>query len=146
MTVQQLIGSRFDVFSIRDDVTVHDAARYLRDRQVRSVGVFDANRKLVGVVSQSDISDKVAAENKCPAWMRVGEVMSTELVTVTPDRSLHECLRLMEQNAIYHLVVLDAVGTYRGMLSVSDLLKVIASDEKARADMLEAFVFERPSV
>ncbi len=146
MTVMDLIGSRSDVFSVRDDVTVHDAARYLRERQVRSVGVLDANDKLVGVVSQSDISDKVAAENKCPAWMRVSEIMSTDLVTVVPDRSLPDCLRLMEHNAIYHLLVVDAGGAYRGMRSVSDLLKVIASDEKARADMLEAFVFERPSV
>ena len=146
MTVMELIGGRSDVFAIRDDVTVHEAARYLRDREVRSVGVLDAGGKLVGVVSQSDISDKVAVENKCPAWMRVGEIMSTTLVTVTPDRSLHDCLRLMEHNAIYHLLVVDAAGAYRGMLSVSDLLKVIASDEKARADMLEAFVFERPSV
>ena len=146
MTVKELIGGRSDVFSIRDDVTVHDAARYLRDREVRSVGVLDAGGKLVGVVSQSDISDKVAAENKCPAWMRVSEIMSTTLVTVTPDRSLHDCLRLMEHNAIYHLLVVDAAGKHCGMLSVSDLLKVIASDEKARADMLEAFVFERHSV
>jgi len=146
MTVKDLIGSRSDVFSIRDDVTVHDAARYLRERQVRSVGVLDAGGRLVGVVSQADISDKVAAENKCPAWMRVSEIMSTDLVTVTPDRTLHDCLKLMEQNAIYHLLVVDAGGRYRGMLSVSDLLKVIASDEKARADMLEAFVFERPSL
>jgi predicted transcriptional regulator len=146
MTVMDLIGSRSDVFSVRDEVTVHEAARYLRDRQVRSVGVLDANQQLVGVVSQSDISDKVAAENKCPAWMRVGEIMSTDLVTVTTDRSLHDCLRLMEANAIYHLLVVDGGGAYRGMLSVSDLLKVIASDEKARADMLELLVFERPSV
>jgi CBS domain-containing protein len=143
MTVMDLIGSRSEVFSVRDDVTVHDAARYLRDRQVRSVGVLDEGGRLVGVVSQADISDKVAAENKCPAWMRVAEVMSTELVTVTPEQSLHDCLKLMEFNAIYHLLVVDEGGAFRGMLSVSDLLKVIASDEKARADMLEAFVFER---
>jgi CBS domain-containing protein len=143
MTVQQLIGSRSEVYSIREDMTVYDAARYLRDRQVRSVGVLDAGGRLAGVVSQSDISDKVAAENKCPAWMRVSEIMSVGLVSVTPDRSLHDCLRLMEQNGIYHLLVRDAAGTYRGMLSVTDLLSVIASDEKARADMLEAFLFER---
>jgi CBS domain-containing protein len=75
--------------------------------------------------------------------MRVPEIMSTRLVTVTPDQSLHDCLRLMEQNGIYHLLVLDQSGGYRGMLSVTDLLSVIASDEKARADMLEAFMFER---
>ena len=145
MTVLDLIGSRSDVFSIRDDVTVHDAARYLRERSVRSVGVLDANGRLIGVVSQSDISDKVAAENKCPAWMRVSEIMSTGLVTVTPDHPLNDCLRLMEQNGIYHLLVVDPGGVYRGMLSVTDLVTVIASDEKARADMLEAFLFERPA-
>jgi len=110
---------------------------------VRSVGVLDAARRLVGVVSQSDISDKVAAENKCPAWMRVSEIMSTGLVTVTPDRSLRDCLRLMEQHGIYHLVVVESDGSFRGMLSVTDLVTAIASDEKARADMLEAFLFER---
>jgi CBS domain-containing protein len=143
MTVRDLIGGRTDVYSIRDDTTVHDAARYLRDRQMRSVGVIDARGGLVGVVSQSDISDKVAAENKCPAWMRVSEIMSTGLITVTPDDALNDCLRLMEQNGIYHLLVVDGQSRYRGMLSVTDLLTVIASDEKARADMLEAFLFER---
>jgi CBS domain-containing protein len=143
MTVLDLIGSRSDVYSIRNDTTVHEAARYLRARQVRSVGVVDASGRLVGVVSQSDISDKVAAENKCPAWMHVSEIMTTALVSVTPDRPLNDCLRLMEQHSIYHLVVVEANGTFRGMLSVTDLLTVIASDEKARADMLEAFLFER---
>jgi CBS domain-containing protein len=145
MKVLDLIGSRTEVYSIPQDATVHDAARYLRERQVRAVGVLDADGRLVGVVSQSDISDKVAAENKCPAWMRVTEIMSTGLVTVTTDRSLTECLRLMEQHGIYHLLVIDEGGRYRGMLSVTDLLTVIASDEKSRADMLEAFLFERTS-
>ena len=143
MTVLDLIGSRTEVYSIPSDATVHDAARYVRERQIRAVGVLDADGRLVGVVSQSDISDKVAAENKCPAWMRVTEIMSTGLVTVTPERPLTECLRLMEQHGIYHLLVVDEGGGYRGMLSVTDLLTVIASDEKARADMLEAFLFER---
>jgi len=143
MTVLDLIGARAEVFSIREATTVYDAASYLRERQVRAVGVLDASDRLVGVVSQSDISDKVAAENKCPAWMRVSEIMSTALVTVTPDRSLRDCLRLLEQNGIYHLLVVDANATYRGMVSVTDMVTVIASDEKARADMLEAFMFER---
>src|SRR5262245_46647455 len=142
ITVNDLIGSRADVYSITAETTVHDAARYLRERQVRAVGVLDAAGALAGVVSQSDISDKVAAENKCPAWMRVGEIMSTGLVTVTPDRPVADCLRLMEQHGIYHLLVVDGDGRYRGMLSVTDLLTVIASDDKSRADRLEAVLFE----
>jgi predicted transcriptional regulator len=143
MTVEQLIGSRAEVYSIRDTATVHEAARYLRDHEVRAAGVLDAEGRLVGVVSQSDISDKVAAENKCPAWMHVSEIMSTDLVTVGADRQLDDCMRLMKSHGIYHLLVVGSNEHFRGMLSVTDLLTVIASDEKARADLLEAFVFER---
>jgi CBS domain-containing protein len=141
MKVEDLIHSRSEVYSITEEVTVHDAARYLREKQVRSVGVLKPGGKLVGVVSQSDISDKVAAENKCPAWMRVSEVMTSHLITVPPSAPLDECVRLMEKHGIFHLPVVDESETYRGMISVQDLLRVIASDEKARADMLESFLF-----
>ncbi len=141
MKVADLIASRREVYSISHDTTVFDAARYVREKQVRAVGVRDQEGKLVGVVSQSDISDKVAAENKCPAWMHVSEIMSTNLVIVPPEVQLDECIRLMEKHGIYHLLVVDERLGYRGMISVQDLLRVIASDEKARADMLEAFLF-----
>ena len=118
MKVEDLIQSRKEVFSISDELTVHDAARYLREKGVRSVGVCDREGKLVGVVSQSDISNEVAAENKCPAWMRVAEIMTTHLTTVPPDAPMDECLRLMEKHGIFHLPVTDHQGHYRGMISV----------------------------
>ena len=141
MKVADLIGSRKEVFAIPETKSVLDAAKYLRETQVRSAGVVDSNGKLTGVVSQSDISDKVAAENKCPAWSNVTEIMSRDLVTVTPEVTFDDCLRLMEQNGVYHLLILGEGNKYLGMLSVSDLLKVMASNEKARADMLESYVF-----
>src|SRR4029077_8276865 len=103
MRVEDLIESRQQVYSIRDDTTVHDAARYLRDHRVRSVGVLDASGNLAGVISQSDISDKVAAENKCPAWMRVSEIMSRDLLVVQPDCPLDECLRRMGKHGAFNL-------------------------------------------
>ena len=141
MKVADLIQSRKDVYSIQDQDTVHDAARYLRDRGVRAVGVRDASGKIVGVVSQSDVSDKVAAENKPPAWMRVSEIMSTSLVTAHMETPIEECRQLMDKHGIFHLVVMDEKGEYRGMISVTDLLKVMAMDQKARADMLESYIY-----
>jgi CBS domain-containing protein len=141
MKIADLISSRREVFHIREDSTVHDAARYLRAKQVRAAGVCDQHGVLLGVVSQSDISDQVAAENKCPAWMRVTEIMSRQLVTVTPETSLEDCLRLMEHHGIFHLLVVDGENGFRGMISVTDLLRLFASDQKNRADMLEAFMF-----
>jgi predicted transcriptional regulator len=141
MRVADLIGSRSETYSILEDKSVLEAAQYLRAKEVRSAGVVNSSGDLVGVISQSDISDKIAAENKCPAWVKVSEIMSRSLLTVTPEMSFEESLKLMEQNSVYHLCVLERPGVFRGMLSVSDLLRVMATDEKARADMLEAYLF-----
>lgn len=141
MRVGDLIGSRREVYSVTEETSVYQVAQYLREKQVRTVGVLSAGSKLVGVISQSDISDKVAAENKCPAWMKASDIMTRELITVTAEKTLEECLRLMEQNSIFHLIVMNENGEFRGMLSISDILRFIASDEKARADLLEAFIF-----
>jgi len=141
MKVSDLIAKRTEVFTLSESATALDAARFLREKRTRAVGIFDAKGKLVGIVSQSDISDKVAAENKNPAWVHVSEIMSTNLSVVGLDASLDECVRAMEKRGIFHLLVMDEKAGYRGVVSVSDLLAAIVSDEKARADMLEAFAF-----
>lgn len=141
MTVRDLIEARQEIYSISEDTTVHEAARYLREKRVRSVAVRDNQGKLGGVISQSDIAEKVAAENKCPAWVRASEIMSTDLVSVPPETTLQECLSLMERRHIFHLLVVDQGGGYHGMVSVRDLLRVMVLDQKARADLLEAYIF-----
>jgi predicted transcriptional regulator len=57
------------------------------------------------------------------------------------EKTLDDCLRLMEKNSIFHLIVLDERQEFRGMLSISDILRVVASAEKAKADLLKAFIF-----
>jgi predicted transcriptional regulator len=140
MKVSELIGSRREVYSIPEESSVHQGAQYLREKQVRSVGVLDSSGRLVGVVSQSDISDKVAAENKCPAWMKVSDIMSRDLISVSLEETLEDCLGLMERHSVYHLLVMDGRNNFRGMVSVSDLLRVFATDQKDRADLLQAFI------
>ena len=126
--VSDLLGSRIDVYSLRENMTAHDAAKYLRERRVRAMAVCDEDGEILGVMSQSDVSDKVAAENRHPDSVRVMEI-------------IEECLHLMEQHGIYHLLVVDDGGKYKGMISAQDLLKVIASDYKARAELLESWAF-----
>ncbi|MGH9356875.1 MAG: CBS domain-containing protein [Terriglobia bacterium] len=143
MTVGDLIRARQEVFFVHPENTVLDAACYLRDRQIRAAGVCNQQGSAVGIISQSDMAAKVVAENKCPAWVRVSEIMSADLSTVTPETPLEECLQIMEGRGIFHLLILDAQLGFRGLISAKDLLKVIASDSKYRADMLESYVSPR---
>ena len=142
--VKHLLGNRTEFFAVSPETTVHEAAMYLRDREIRATVVCDPQGLPVGVISQSDVSDKVAAENRCPAWVRVNEIMSTRLVTVSPDSTIEECLHLLDSHGIYHLVVVDGSGRSMGMISAQDILRLVASDERARADLLENWAF--PSV
>lgn len=141
MKVSDLIGSRREVFSVREDATVLEAAQYLQEKQVRAAGVVDGQGKIVGVIAHSDIADKVVTKNLCPAWVKVSEIMTRELFTVTPHMHFEVSLQLMEQKGVHHLVILDDHNEFHGMLSVNDLLKAMVSDEKERADVLESYVF-----
>ncbi len=123
-TVRDLLGDRRDIYALPEDATVHQAAKYLRDRKVRATAICDGEGRPLGVISQ-----------------RVREIMSTQLITVTRENGLEECLRLMEKNNIYHLLVLDESGLSLGMISVQDVFRMVASDEKARADLLESWAF-----
>ena len=140
-SVADLIKGRTHVYSVSKDMTVLDAARYLREKEVRATTVCSPTGEPIGVISQSDISDKVAAENRCPAWVRIEEIMSTNLIAVTPETPLEECLHLMERHGIYHLVVMGSDKRFCGMISAQDLLKIVATEEKSRADMLQAWAF-----
>jgi len=139
--VKHMLEKRSDFFAVSPEATVHEAAMYLRDREVRATVVCDSKGRPVGVISQSDISDKVTAENRCPAWIKVHEVMSTDLITVTPESNIDECLSLLEKHGIYHLVVVDPSGESMGMISAQDILRLVARNEKARADLLEHWAF-----
>ena len=139
--IKQLLGNRTEFFAVSPLTTVHEAAVYLREHQIRATVVCDQERRPVGVISQSDISDKVAAENRCPAWIHVKEIMSTDLVWVTPQSTIEECLHLLDRHGIYHLVVVDHTGQSMGMISAQDILRLVASDERARADLLQNWAF-----
>jgi CBS domain-containing protein len=138
-----MVASRTEVYSVQRDATVHEAAGYLREKHIRAVGVIDASGRLMGVVSQSDMAEKVVAENQCPAWIHVEDIMTRALITVHDSDSPDDCLRLLNEHGIHHLPVLDRAGTFRGMVSVTDLLELLVSEERSRADLLESFVNSR---
>ena len=151
MTVKDLIGSRADVYSIPHDMTVHDAARYLRERQVRSVGVLDGSRLVARrhrpgprIRSARQVNDTQPGRVAALIERMVSDIEEPVIALLgMAYKADVDDARESPSARIYHLLVVDQSHAYRGMLSVTDLLSVIASDEKARADMLEAFLFER---
>lgn len=102
------------------DASVQDAARLMVEHDCGEIPVVDGERKPVGVVTDRDIACRAVAEGK-DANTPVREVMSTPAVTVSPDTSVEDCCRTMEENQIRRVPVVDDKGGCCGMVAQADV-------------------------
>lgn len=100
--------------------SVKDAAALMVDNDCGEIPVVDPSGQLVGVVTDRDIACRCVAQGKS-ADTPVEEVMSSSLVTVTPDASIDECCKKMEDNQIRRLPVVDDQGKCCGIVSQADI-------------------------
>lgn len=140
LKVRDLIGARDKVFFVGANDTANVAALKLRNFKVRTTGVMD-DGKVVGVVGHSDFSTKVVALGKKPTEVKVSEIMSTTLHTVSLDTSILTCMDLMNDHGISHLFILDDDGQYYGMVAWSDLQRKLVSELKYQLKMAQEYAF-----
>jgi len=140
LKVRDLIGNRDRVFFVDAKDTANVAALKLRNFKVRTTGVMNEG-EIVGVVGHSDFSDKVVALGKKPTEVKVSEIMSTTLHTVSLDTTILACMDLMNENTVSHLFILDDNGQYHGMLAWSDLQRRFVKELKYQLKMAQEYAF-----
>jgi CBS domain-containing protein len=126
------------VYSITPDVPVIDALKLLADKDVGAVLVMDGGR-LAGIVSERDYARKVALKGKSAGSTLVNEIMTREVVCVTPEQSNEECMALMTAKRLRHLPVIDKDRVV-GLLSIGDLVKDVISEQQFVIDQLERYI------
>jgi len=140
LKVRDLIGARDRVFFVDAKDTANVAALKLRNFKVRTTGVMSEG-KIVGIVGHSDFSDKAVALGKKPTEVKVSEIMSTKLHTVKLDTSLLECMHLMDENTVSHLLIHDDEGQYHGMIAWRDLQSRLVKELKYQLKMAQEYAF-----
>jgi len=108
--------------SVRRDSSVVEAARIMRDEDVGVVPVVDGDR-IVGMLTDRDITLSVVAEGKDPQSTNAEEIASSELVTVDPQQDLDEALRLMARHQVRRLPVVEEDGKLVGILAQADVAR-----------------------
>lgn len=104
---------------------VIDALSTMRRRYINSLIVKKTQESLdYGIITAIDICDKIVAQGKDPSKVKVRDIMSSPLITVTTDMTLTECARVMKDNHIHHLPVVDEKGMVIGMISANDFLVI----------------------
>ena len=118
--------------TIRDDTSLHDALKIMRENKVRRLPVLDKKGKLVGIVSEKDLlyaspspatSLSVWELNYLVSKITVSEIMTRNVITVCEDCPIEEAARIMVDNKIGGLPIVRG-DTLVGIITETDLFKI----------------------
>jgi signal-transduction protein with cAMP-binding, CBS, and nucleotidyltransferase domain len=113
------------VVYIDQESTVLEALSKMRRRYVNSLIVkINGDHPQYGIVTSTDICDKIVAQGQHPAKTKISDIMTTPLIGIEPDQTIYECAKLMSAHHIHHLPVIDEDGYIIGMISATDFLVV----------------------
>lgn len=113
--------------SCEPSTTVVDAAKVMANEDVGPVPVVQEGR-VVGLVTDRDLVVRVLAEGRDPSSTTIGEIASSDLVTVQPDSDLNEALRLMAQNQVRRLPVVEG-DRLVGIVAQADVARAAEEEE-----------------
>jgi CBS domain-containing protein len=107
------------------DTPVTDALATMRRRYINSVIVSKTSDSPdFGILTTTDICDKIMAQDRDPSAIKVSEIMTSPLIMIHAEMSVSECARIMKDNRIHHLPVVDEDQNLIGMISATDFLVV----------------------
>jgi CBS domain-containing protein len=122
----------------RPDDTVFEALQLLAEYEVGALMVMDQGR-LVGVISERDYTRKIALQGRSSKDTRVRDIMTRDVLYVTPNTGTRACMALMSEKKIRHLPVIDG-STVVGMISIRDIMDDIIADHEATIAQLENYI------
>jgi CBS domain-containing protein len=129
-------GSR--VWTIPGEASVFEAIQLMGARNIGALVVVSRD-KLAGIFSERDYTRKVALHGKSPQATLVSEVLSAHLVVTAPSSTVEDCMRLMTENRVRHLPVLDGEQLI-GLISIGDLVNWIISAQSVEIDQLHNYI------
>lgn len=123
-TVQDWMSS--PVVVVHGDTSVAHAMTIMRRRNIHSVIVdIGGDSASYGIVTTTDIRDKIVGAGRDPANTRAREIMSGPIITGRADWTLMECSRVMQENNFHHLPIADEHGTLVGLISATDIFTAV---------------------
>jgi CBS domain-containing protein len=131
------------VWSIRPEATVFEAIQLMAEKNIGALLVTDKNQRLVGILSERDYTRKVALRGKSSKQTAVKEILSGQVIHVSPTHTIEECMRLMTDHRVRHLPVLDK-DRILGVVSIGDLVNWIISAQSTTIHQLQTYITGYP--
>lgn len=139
-TVAQVLKNKIlnEITTISPDETVLTAIRIMANKSIGAIVVY-TGQQVVGIISERDYTRKIALMDRTSGQTTVAEIMTSKVITVTPQHSVEECLALMTDKHLRHLPVIDETQLV-GLVSIGDLVKATMEDQKNLIQQLQQYI------
>jgi CBS domain-containing protein len=138
MLSQVLESKGRDVYSVAPGASVLDAVRAMAEKHIGALLVMEAGR-LDGIVSERDYARKVVLKGRSSTTTAVREIMSAPVVTIGPDQTVDDAMRVMTTRRIRHLPVVHGEKVL-GVVSIGDLVKNVIEEQRHTIEDLRSYI------
>lgn len=139
LTVRDLLKVKGDgVWAISPETSTIDALRFMTEKNVGALLVLE-DGLLSGIISERDFVHRIAEKRGTQLDSSIGEYMTTKVITVTPDQTIEDCMKLMTDRRIRHLPVLSNEQII-GIISIGDVVKGIISEQSSMINNLQDYI------
>ena len=128
-----------EICSISKDQSVRQALILMSEKNIGAIIIVDNNDLPIGIFSERDYARKIILKGKSSKDTLLDEVMTKELITVTRDYKIDQCMEIMNEKRIRHLPVLENKEIV-GIISIGDVLKIMIKEQKELIDHLQKFI------
>jgi CBS domain-containing protein len=139
-SVAHILKAKADqtVYTIAPTASVFDAVKLMAEKNIGALVVIEGE-KIVGIITERDYARKIVLMARSSKDTPVRDIMTSSTMYVSPVHRSEECMALMTENRLRHLLVIDS-GQLIGLVSIGDLVKDIISDQKFIIEQLEHYI------
>ncbi len=124
VTVNEVLASKqFGLIHTNPDVIVKDAMNLMLEKHIHCLVVYE-NEKMCGIISDRDYAHKIVAKGLDPEQVKVGDIMTRNVITINRTASIADCMKIMSEHRFRHLPVAEGEDIV-GMISMTDVMRVM---------------------
>ena len=127
------------IWTIPKDQSVMQALILMSEKNIGAIIIVDNNDFPIGIFSERDYARKVILKGKSSKDTLLDEVMTKELITITRDYKIDQCMEIMSEKKIRHLPILEDKKIL-GVISIGDVLKIMIKEQKDLINHLQKFI------
>ena len=143
-SVAHILKAKLDqtIYRIAPTASVFEAVRMMADKNIGALVVMEGE-KIVGIITERDYARKIVLMARSLKETPVRDIMTSSVMYVSPTHRSEECMALMTENRVRHLLVIDN-GKLIGLVSIGDLVKATISEQQFIIQQLEHYITGAP--